>query len=108
MAQSTTGIRKETAAALSYLFGPITGLLFLLLERDRFVRIHAIQSIVFTSAALVINTILRITIVFAPLMPIALAIEFVLWLTVIYQASQGIMWRIPFVGKFAEQSLKTE
>ena len=41
-----TGLKKETAAALSYVLGPVTGVIFLVLEKDPFVRFHAMQSIV--------------------------------------------------------------
>ena len=31
-----TGLKKETAAALSYVLGPVTGVIFLVLEKDPF------------------------------------------------------------------------
>ena len=43
-------LSSNMAGALSYLLGPITGIIFLVLEpynRDRFVRFHAFQSIFF-------------------------------------------------------------
>ena len=42
----TTGLAPNVAGALSYILGPITGVLFLVLEKEnRFVRFHAAQSI---------------------------------------------------------------
>jgi uncharacterized membrane protein len=45
---ANTGMSNNVAACLSYLFGWVTGLIFLLIEpykNDRFVRFHAFQSI---------------------------------------------------------------
>ncbi len=47
---SSTGLAPNVAAALSYILGPITGVLFLVLEKEnRFVRFHAAQSITVAS-----------------------------------------------------------
>jgi uncharacterized membrane protein len=102
---STTGLKKETAAALSYVLGPVTGIIFLVLEKDPFVRFHAMQSIIFFLAAFVLNTLLTVTIILAPVVPVLILIEFILWLILIYQASQSIKWEIPFLTKFVNQFL---
>lgn len=47
-----TGLKKETSAALSYVLGFITGIIFLIIEKDPFVRFHAMQSIVVSLAFL--------------------------------------------------------
>src|ERR1043165_205822 len=47
------GLEPNLAGALSYLFGFITGIIFLAIEpynKDRFVRFHAFQSIFFSVA----------------------------------------------------------
>src|SRR5215469_18530151 len=47
---ASAGMSSNAAACLSYLFGWITGLIFLLIDpykNDRFVRFHAFQSIFF-------------------------------------------------------------
>ncbi len=45
--KTNTGLSPNVAAVLSYLLGWVTGLFFLIVERDNeFVRYHAIQSIV--------------------------------------------------------------
>ncbi len=102
-AQSSTGLGKNTAAALSYVLGPITGVVFLVLEKDKFVRFHAMQSIVFGVVAFVLNMILGFTIILALVLPILWVVEFILWLMLIYKAWQGEEWEIPFLGKFARQ-----
>jgi len=98
-----TGLGKNTAAALSYVLGPITGIIFLVLERDKYVRFHAMQSIVFGVVAFVLNMVLGFTIILALVLPILWVVEFILWLVLIYKAWQGEEWEIPVLGKFARR-----
>lgn len=105
-AQSGTGLGKNTAAALSYVLGPITGIIFLILEKDKFVRFHAMQSIVFSVIAFILNMILGFTIILALVLPILWVVEFILWLVLIYKAWQGEQWEVPFIGKFARQMVE--
>src|SRR6266404_3159027 len=102
---SATGLGRNTEAALSYVLGPITGVIFLVLSKDKFVRFHAMQSIVFSVAGFVLNMILGFTIVLALVLPILWIAEFVLWLVLIYKAWQGEMYELPVLGKFAKQFL---
>ncbi|MCC7105154.1 MAG: hypothetical protein IT307_08440, partial [Chloroflexi bacterium] len=50
---SGTGLQPNVAAALSYVLGIVTGVIFVLIERDRFVRFHAFQCIFLTVAWIV-------------------------------------------------------
>src|SRR5579859_5174123 len=100
-----TGLGKNTAAALSYVLGPITGVLFLVLEKDKFVRFHAMQSIVFSIVGFVLNMVLGFTIVLALVLPILWIAEFILWLVLIYKAWQGEEYELPVIGKFSRQFL---
>ncbi len=103
MAASGTGLNKNTAAALSYVLGPITGVIFLILEKDSYVRFHAMQSIVFSVVAFVLNMVLGFTIILALIVPILWIAEFILWLVLIYKAWQGEEYELPVLGKFARQ-----
>ena len=58
---TSTGLAPNLAAALAYAFGPISGVLFYVLEKDnRFVRFHAAQSIAISIAVFVISIALGI------------------------------------------------
>ena len=103
MAASGTGLKKNTTAALSYVLGPVTGVIFLVLEKDPFVRFHAMQSIVVFGGLFVLQWVLGLTIILLPLVPLAGVLGFILWLVLIYKAWQGEKWEVPFVGKFAKQ-----
>lgn len=109
--QGTTGLAPNVAGALSYLLGPVTGVLFLVLEKEsRFVRFHAAQSIGVTVVAVVANialavlgTILGFLPIIGWLVSIALSLVvmlagFGLWLYLMYRAYQGDEWEVPGVG----------
>lgn len=59
--KTSTGLEPNIAALLSYILGWITGIIFLLLEKDnKFVRFHAMQSTIFSGAITVIQIFLSI------------------------------------------------
>ena len=100
-ASSGTGLPKNTAAALSYVLGPITGVIFLVLEKDPFVRFHAMQSVVVFVVLFVLQWVLGLTIILLPMVPLISVLGFVLWLLLIYKAWQGEEWEVPVLGKYA-------
>jgi uncharacterized membrane protein len=59
--KSSTGLDENIAALLSYVFGWVSGLIFFLIEKDsRFVRFHAMQSILFNALIVVVAVVLGI------------------------------------------------
>lgn len=101
-----TGLSKNTAAALSYVLGPITGVVFLLAEKDSFVRFHAMQSIVVFVGLFAIDWLLGVSVIFLPVSALVGLLAFVLWLLLIYQAYQGREFEVPFAGKLARDLVK--
>jgi len=101
-----TGLKKNTAGALAYVLGPITGVIFLILEKDKFVRFHAMQSIVVFVTLFVLQWILGLTIILLVLVPLIGILTFVLWLVLIYKAWMGEEWEMPVLGKFARNLAK--
>jgi uncharacterized membrane protein len=97
-----TGLPKNTAAALSYVLGWITGIVFLLIEKDKFVRFHAAQSVVVFGILTVLVLIPGIGWVIAPL---AWIVGFVLWLVLIFKAYQGEEFKLPWIGDLAKKLL---
>jgi len=73
-----------------------------LIEKDPFVRFHAMQStIVFGSL-----TVLSIVPVIGwALSPLIMIVGFVLWLVLIFKAYQGEEFALPVVGEFAKKQL---
>ena len=117
---ASSGLASNAAAALSYLLGLITGIIFLVLEpykRDRFVRFHAMQSILFCAAAIVFSIAWSIvwgilfsisgSLIFIDV-PLRLAISlalFLFWLFVMYQAYNQREYRIPIIGAIAAKQV---
>lgn len=99
-----TGLKKETAGALSYVLFMVTGVVFLVLEKDDpFVRFHAMQSIVVFTGLFVLQWIFG-QMIFIPFLGQLIGIIiFVLWLILIYKAWQGEEYEVPFVGKIVRQ-----
>lgn len=98
-------MKKETAGALSYVLGAVTGVVFLIINKDPFVRFHAMQSIVVSVALFALQWIFGITIILLPLVPLVGLAFFVLWLVLIYKAYKGEQWEVPILGKIARQLL---
>jgi uncharacterized membrane protein len=105
--KSATGLPKNTAAALSYVLGPVTGVVFYLIEKDPFVKFHAMQSTVVFIALFILQWVFGITIILLPLVPLISILGFVLWLLLIYKAWQGEKFEVPVLGKYAKQFQKT-
>ena len=58
--ESSTGIPPRMAAVLSYLLGFVSGVVFLVVERENaYVRFHAMQSTITFGALFVANIVLR-------------------------------------------------
>lgn len=101
-----TGLPRNTSAALSYVLGPVTGVIFYVLEKDAFVRFHAMQSIVVFLVLFILQWVFGFTIILLPLVPLVSILSFALWLFLIYKAWQGDEWEVPVLGKYARKLTK--
>jgi uncharacterized membrane protein len=108
MEKTTIGLDENVAAALAYGMGWITGVAFLLSEREnRFVRFHALQSTI-TFGALSLAWMISLSIPFFGWLLAIIVIPFVsivLWLLLMFKAYQGERYKLPTVGDMAEQRL---
>jgi len=100
--KTASGLPRNTAAALSYLGAWVTGIVFLLIEKDAFVRFHAMQSTVVFGLLTVLILIPFIGWILSPLLMI---IGFVLWILLIVKAYQGEEFVLPVIGQFAKKQL---
>jgi uncharacterized membrane protein len=113
---SSTGLAPNVAGALAYLLGPITGILFFLLEKEnRFVRYHAAQSITLgllwialSVAFSVLSGMLVMVPVLGWLVALLLSVVFglgglFLWLFLMWRAYQGREWESPIAGPLARK-----
>src|SRR5690625_106945 len=59
--QTASGLDENVAGMLTYPLGALTGIIFLLIEKDNnFVKFHAIQSIIFSIAYFIITFIITL------------------------------------------------
>jgi uncharacterized membrane protein len=95
------------AAALAYSLGAVTGLLFLILDKDRpFVRFHAMQSTVFSIVASVLALMLRGVPLFGRLLYVlAIIAAIVLWIRLMFKALSGQRYKLPYIGDFVEHQV---
>jgi uncharacterized membrane protein len=98
------GLPENTAGALCYLVGWLTGLLFLLVEKkNKFVRFHAMQSLLFFASLTIIGFV---PVIGWLLSPFVMIVGFVVWLVSIYKAYSGEHFELPIVGKIAKEQLE--
>jgi len=101
--KTTSNLPKNTAAALCYIAGWVSGLIFILIEKkDEFVRFHAMQSII-TFGGLTI--LAMVPVVGWILSPFVMILGFILWLVCIIKAYHGEKFALPVVGELAKKQL---
>lgn len=105
--KTSTGLNPNTAALLSYLFGWVTGIIFFILEKDnKYVRFHALQSIIVFGVLSVAGSILGWIPFFGWVAGALIGIlSFILWLVLMIKAYQGEKYKIPWAGDFAEKQV---
>jgi uncharacterized membrane protein len=114
MAETELGFDENIEAALCYLFLWVTGILFYLLEEDnKFVRFHAIQSILTFLPLTFIAWILAGFFGFRLWGPrgyipwiigyVLWVLVAILWLVLMFKAYKGKKYKLPFVGDIAEE-----
>ena len=105
MSETSTGLQENVAGLLCYVLGWITGIVFLILEpNNKFVRFHAFQSIIvfgaITVASMILSWIPFIGWIFGTIIGIT---AFILWIVLMVQAAQGLLFKLPWSGDLAEK-----
>lgn len=104
--KTSLGLDENIEGFLCYLFGWITGLIFLVLEKNsKFVKFHAIQSIIISVAGFVL-LIGSNLIPFGFFISMAIGpITFILWIILMVKAYQGEWFKLPIAGNIAEKQV---
>jgi uncharacterized membrane protein len=99
--KSSLGIDANLAAALSYVFGWLSGLIIFAVEKDsKFVKFHAMQSLIFFGGLTIVSILLAITVI----VPLFLGIlGLAVWVICIIKAFSGEMFKLPAIGDWAEK-----
>ena len=103
---TSCGMTAELAAALSYLFGFVTGIIFFIVEKkNEFVRFHAMQSIILFASLFVLRFILLIIPIIGWIFGILISVgAFILWIILMIKASQGEYFELPWIGKISRKN----
>ena len=102
---TSMGMKPNLAAFLSYLAGILTGIIFYLLEKEnKFVRFHAMQSIITFGGFIILNIVLGfIPVVGWSLMPLVAIVQLIVWVILMVKAYNGELFKLPYVGEIAEK-----
>ena len=105
MAKSSTGMEEKVAGLLCYVAMWITGLVFFLIEKDsKFVKFHAMQSIITFGGLNIILIILQIIPIIGWIIAaVVWVLGIVLWIVLMIKAYQGEKYKLPVVGDLAEK-----
>jgi len=103
---NASGLPENTAAALCYLFGLVTGIIFLVLEpynKNKLIRFHAFQSIFLNVAVIILLSALTIVLPWSMHILISLLdLGFLaLWIFLLLQTYQGKKIALPVIGDLA-------
>jgi uncharacterized membrane protein len=111
--KTSTGLDENIAGLLCYLLGVITGIIFYVIEKEnKFVRFHAMQSIVVFGSILIINWVVIPIVMMIPILGwvigmllglVVFIVSIVLWVLLMYKAYKGEKYKVPFAGDFAEK-----
>jgi uncharacterized membrane protein len=104
-AAPAAGLQDNVAGLLAYLLIP--AIIFLVMEpynRNRFIRFHAFQAIIYEIAWLVVAAVLGVLpIINLLLLPLASLAFFIGWIICLIKAFQGQMFKLPMIGDIAEK-----
>ena len=116
MEKTSLGLDENVEGALCYVLGLLSGIIFFVMETEnKFVRFHAVQSIIAFLAIFVIWIVLAIIGIILAFIPfigwvlstvlglVFLLVVFVVWIVGMLKAYQGEKYKFPVVGDMAEK-----
>jgi len=106
MAKTSTGLDENVAGLLCYVLGWISGLVFFLIEKEnKFVRFHALQSIIVFGVLFLAGFIIGwIPFIGWVIAWIIWVLAIVLWIVLMIKAYQGEKFKLPWAGNLAEKN----
>ena len=103
--KTVLGVTENLEALLCYVLGWVSGLIFLLVEKDNaYVRFHALQSLVTFGVLHLASIVILIIPFLGVLLSFLIGILcVVLWIILMVKAYKGERFKLPIVGDFAEE-----
>jgi len=106
LGKSTTSLEPNVAALLSYLGGFVTGIVFFALEKEnKFVRFHALQSVITFAALFILQAVLVSMFSAYMLVNLLNLLSLALWIILMVKAYKGEKFKLPVVGDIAEKKI---
>jgi len=107
MEKTSTGLQANIAGLLCYVLGWISGLVFILIEKEnKFVRFHAMQSIIVFGTISIVSFVLSwIPLIGSVISWLLSGLALVLWIVLMIKAYQGAMYKLPWAGNLAEKQV---
>lgn len=112
--KTSMGLDENVEGALCYVIGFITGIVFLVMEKDsKFVKFHAWQSILTFFTLWVLNML--ISALLGAILPWSMfglvtglvflvsLVGLIIWIVLILKAYQGEKYKLPVIGDIAEK-----
>jgi uncharacterized membrane protein len=113
LGKTSTGMQANIAGLLCYAVGWVTGLVFFLIEKEnKFVRFHALQSIIVFGALSVLQIVVGMFMgaflgVLVPFFNGFVGlVSLVLWIVLMIKAYQGEKFKLPIAGDIAEKNVE--
>jgi len=105
MEKTASGLQENVAGLLCYVLGWVSGLILYLIETDnKFVRFHAVQSIIVFGFLSIVGIVFGWIPLFGWIVTsLAGLLGFVLWIVLMVKAYQGTMYKLPVAGDLAEK-----
>ncbi|WIV12328.1 DUF4870 domain-containing protein [Proteiniborus sp. MB09-C3] len=103
--KSSLGMEENIAALLSYVLGFITGIIFYVLEKDsKFVKFHAMQSIIYSIGLMVLSFILGFIPIVGWIISLIIGpLSLILWIILMIKAYKYEYFKLPIIGDMAEK-----
>ncbi|WP_055666604.1 DUF4870 domain-containing protein [Desnuesiella massiliensis] len=103
--KSSLGMDENVAGLFSYLLGFITGIIFFILEKEsKFVKFHAMQSIILSAVLTVLYGILGFIPIIGWIILLLLPlITMILWIVLMIKAYKNEYFKLPIIGDLAEK-----
>jgi uncharacterized membrane protein len=107
LGKCSTGLKPNVAALLSYIAGFVSGIVFLVIEKEnKFVRFHALQSIITFGAIFVLQWVFSYVFFVSALVPILSLGSLALWVILMIKSYQGEKFKLPVIGDIVEKNQK--
>lgn len=106
LGKTSVGMEANIAALLSYLLTFVTGIIFYILEKEnKFVRFHAMQSILVFGALFAASILLQfVAFILWPVLILLNIAGIVLWVILMVKAYNGEYFKLPIAGDIAEKN----